>query len=286
MSSLSEAKKQLQFNREFVGMVGILKGVAASQFQSLMQKRQRFEKFKESFEGFFRLVNFAGVQSPFVFSQSETTGVVLITSDEGFMGGLNAKVIHAAIAAAGPGKKEWFVFGGRGADILRGMQMPHTALPGIDHEKKYEEALRLKAVLIEQVLQKKIGKVLLAYPYPVSLMVQRPEMVSFLPCSELFQKKENALGDKREVLLESSPEKIIQYLVEMWMTYRLCDIFAESKLAEIAARTTHLEQSHDRLTEQGKMLQYRYFRCRREQIDKGIRETFSAILLRRGLEHG
>ena len=44
MSSLAEAKKALQFNKEFTGLVDILKGIAASQFQALMRKKQKFEK--------------------------------------------------------------------------------------------------------------------------------------------------------------------------------------------------------------------------------------------------
>ena len=327
MSSLSEAKKMLQFNQEFVGLVGILKGIAASQFQALMRKRQRFEKFKESFAGFFKLVNWASINSPFVSSQSETTGVVLVTSDEGFMGGLNTKVIQAALRTAGPGQKKIIVLGGRGADTLKDLKLAYTSFPGMIHEKGYEQALHLKDFIVEQVLQKKIGKVILAYPHPISLMMQKPEIVHLLPCDELFQNQtlidsdergsgfaspsergvrgpqresprfndergsgfanpSGASPSERGVTLESSPETIVKYLVGIWITYRLCDIFEESKLAEIAARTTHLEQSHDRLTEQGKILKHRYFRCRRELIDKGMRETFASILLRRRLQHG
>lgn len=281
MSSLSEAKKALQFNREFVQLVGILKGIAASQFQALARQRKRFDAFINSFEGFFQIMDLADTPSPFVRSQSDVTGVVMVTSDEGFMGGLNAKVITKALEAAGSGPKELIVIGSKGADTLRDLNFKCTAFPGVVYEKRYEVAIEIKDFIVDQVVKGKMGKVIVAYPRPISLMVQKPEVIDLLPCTELFQKRPQLLSDKERVFLESQVDGIIKYLVGTWITHRLYDLFEESKLAELAARTTHLEQSHDRLTDQGKVLRHRYFRCRREVIDKGMRETFASILLRR-----
>lgn len=284
MSSLSEAKKALQFNHEFVGLIGILKGIAASQFQALTRKRERFEDFSRSFDGFFKLINLTATDNPFVRSQSDVTGVVIVTSDEGFMGGLNTRVINRALEVAGTGPIEPIVLGGRGAQALKDLKLPHTDFPAVTHETRYEQAVQLKDFILERVTGKKIGKLILVYPAPVSLMVQRPTVVHLLPAGELLAKQEDLSEEKGRIFIESSPSVMIQYLVGIWITYRLYDIFEEAKLSEFAARTTHLEQSHDRLTEQGKVLRYRYFRCRRERIDKGMRETFASILLRRNLE--
>lgn len=281
MSSLSEAKKALQFNREFVQLVAILKGIAASQFQTLARQRKKFEAFINSFEGFFQIMDLADTPSPFVRSQSDVTGVVMVTSDEGFMGGLNAKVITKALEAVGSGPRELIVIGGRGADTLKDLKLACKVFPGVIYEKRYEAAIEIKDFIVDQVVKGKFGKVIVTYPRPISLMVQKPAVIGLLPCTELFEKRPQLLSDPERLFVESQTEGIIQYLVGTWITHRLFDIFEESKLAELAARTTHLEQSHDRLVEQGKVLRHRYFRCRRELIDKGMRETFAAILLRR-----
>lgn len=284
MSTLAEAKKALQFNKEFTVLVDILKGIAASQFQALMRKRKKFEKFAESFDGFFRLVDFAKIDSPFIRPRSETTGVVMVTSDEGFMGDLNAKVIEAALKDAGAGKKELYVLGAHGLDAVKERGFSAQGFPGVEYEKRYEQALAVKERVAADVSAGKVGRLTVTYPHPVSFTVQRPVVVPLLPCAELFKKQENLLSDKTAVILESQPEKLIEHLVGIWITSRLTDFFEESKLAEFAAKTMHLEQSYDRLTEQGKVLKHRYFRCRRELIDKGTRETFASILLRRNLE--
>lgn len=303
MSSLSESKKALQFNREFTGLIEILKGIAASQFQALVRKKQRFEKFTASFDSFFRLIDLSEINSPFVRAESDTTGVVIVTSDEGFMGDLNAKVIEAALKEAGPGKKGLFVMGSHGFDAVRERGFQGVCLPGVVYEKRYEQARVVKDRLVGEVAALRIGRLTVTYPHPVSFTVQRPVVVQLLPFGgpvpghrageappvtesegrgpmiRFLQREFQEKG----AILESRPEKIIEYLVGIWITYRLYDLFEESKIAEYAAKTMHLEQSHDRLTEQGKVLRYRYFRARRELIDKGTRETFASILLRRNL---
>lgn len=284
MSSIAEAKKELQFNHEFTGLVDILKGISASQFQSLMRKKKKFETFTTSFDGFFKLIDFAKIDSPFVETQSDVTGVVITTSDEGFMGELNTKVIEAALKEAGAGKKKLFVIGHHGFEALKERGLEAVPFPGVEYEKRHEHSLAIKARLIAEVAARNVGRLTITYPYPVSFTVQKPVVVQLLPCAELFQRQEAFLSDETRVILESDPEKIIQYLVGTWITYRLDEFFEDSKLAEYAAKTIQLEQSHDRLTEQGKVLRYRYFRARRELIDKGTRETFASILLRRNIE--
>jgi len=281
MSSLTKAKKELDFNREFVGLVDILKKIATSHFQSLSRKKKRFEKFTASFDGFFRLINLVKFKSQFIQSQQPTTGVVIVTSDEGFMGGLNARVVEAAFRETVPGKRELVVLGSHGASELEENGFSCTKFPGVDYEKRYEQAVRIKDFLMDWVTKKKIGGLIVAFPFPVSFLIQKPQIVKLLPCAELFERKEPLLRDESRVFVESKPERMIEYLVGTWITYRLYNIFEDSKIAEYAARAIHLEQSYDQLMDEAKALRHRYFKCKREVVDKGIRETFSSVLLQR-----
>ena len=56
----------------------------------------------------------------------------------------------------------------------------------------------------------------------------------------------------------------------------LVDIFGMSRLAELAARSVHLEGSSQELQRRGKTLQLRYFRERHEVIDRSMRELFAS----------
>lgn len=282
MAVLIEAKKELKFNQELVQLVEVLKEIAANQFQAQLRKKERFERFLTSFQGFFKMVDLVTKEDPLVCNLSETTGVVMVTSDEGFMGGLNTVVIETALNHVKEKPHKLIVIGSRGADYLNDAGKEHISFPGVISESRYEQAVKLKDFLVESVLKKDFGDVLLVYPRPISFTVLKPEVVFLLPCAQLFQKgDEELLSSKQKVILESSIPNIVEYLVEMWLIYKLCEIFEDSKLAELAARAQHLEQSYDTLSQRGKVLKYRYFRSRREFVDKGMRETFASALLRR-----
>ena len=65
------------------------------------------------------------------------------------------------------------------------------------------------------------------------------------------------------------------YLVYLLMAQRLFEILQFARLAEYAARTTHLEESSDKIKEIDKKLQLKYFRARHEIIDQQMRELFT-----------
>jgi len=53
----------------------------------------------------------------------------------------------------------------------------------------------------------------------------------------------------------------------------------KAKLAELAARFMHLEESSHRLEEVDKKLKLKYFRTRHELTDMSMREIFSARMI-------
>jgi F0F1-type ATP synthase gamma subunit len=83
------------------------------------------------------------------------------------------------------------------------------------------------------------------------------------------------------VILESAVTDLLSYLIDTWITLVLFNVFEDSKLAEFAARTIHLEESHQRLVEQDKILRNQYFRARREWIDKQLQDMFAGQIGRR-----
>ena len=68
---------------------------------------------------------------------------------------------------------------------------------------------------------------------------------------------------------------VLDYVVTQWVGYRLAEIFALSRLSELAARVAHLEGSYQELQQRGKKLKLHYFRARHEMVDQGIREVFA-----------
>ena len=93
----SVLKKELRFSKELLSLVDTLKSIASSRYHALEREKERFERFMTSFSEFFRVVNLVDVDDPLVKVATDVLGVVIVTSDSGFMGGLNANVINTAL---------------------------------------------------------------------------------------------------------------------------------------------------------------------------------------------
>jgi ATP synthase F1 gamma subunit len=291
---LSEIRKELRFQTELVNLIETLKNIAASQYHMMEKEKERFDQFMDAFAGFFRVVNLVDVDDPLVRAASDVLGIVIVTSDSGFMGGLNQGVLRAAEEAQGnlPNEKTALVMlGDKGATTLGDRGRAFKFFPGVDREKIYEQAVEIKDYLVKEVLERRMGKVIVVYPKPVSFTSQTIQAVSLLPCAELFDiEADSVVAEKaggkgflaearaaaNRLIVESSLSDMLEYLAGVWVTSKLFEIFEDSKLAEFSARAMHLEGSFQQLEKELKKVKHMCFKASHELIDKGMRESFAA----------
>jgi len=280
MIPLVKLREDLRFSKELLEMIEVLKSATASQFRSLQNKRKGFEQFKLRLEEFLAAIKTQKIVHPFLIERRNLPkAVVMVTSDEGFLGSLNALVLNAGMEQAVSGD-ELIVLGERGSRYLAETQREaFTFLPGIGDEITYERAIAVRDLLISKFLSKKVGSVLIAYPQFLSLTVQRVEVARLLPSGDLLAPKGGSINrpDRLgfEILFEPSRGSIVDYLVRAALMQKLYDVFLESKLSEYAARIIHLEGSHEEIVSVNKKLLYVYFKQIHEKNDKNIREIFA-----------
>lgn len=279
MIPLVKLRENLQFARELQDMIEVLKGATASQFRILQSKRKGFEPFKTRLEDFLSTLLVRRAVHPFLKERSHLSkAIVMITSDEGFLGSLNAMVISVGLEQASA-QDELIVMGERGARYLsENQKAAFTFLPGIGDDITYKRAVSVRDLLISRFLAKKIDSVLVVYPQFLSLTVQRIEATRILPCGDIFSAKQPVVRRRLETLVEPTEAKVVDYLVKAWMMQKLYDLFWESKLSECAARIIHLEGSYEEILSANKKLVYEYFKHFHEKSDKNIREIFASRL--------
>ncbi len=197
------------------------------------------------------------------------------------MGGLNTRVITAALSYPGADDAQLMIVGEQGAAYLSAQERNFTRFPGFKSNECYEASLEFKDHIMKEGLEGKFGKLILFYPKPVSFMIQQIERLELLPCNRLFEKGSEKIKDQKNVIIESPVDDIIEYLVETWIVQKLFEVFEDSKLAELSARTLHLEESYQTLIEQKKGLSHDYFRSRHELVDSEMRDMFSAQIVRK-----
>jgi F0F1-type ATP synthase gamma subunit len=160
MALLSHLRRDLRFNAEFLQLIQTLKNIAASQYHTLEREKERFAEFMDAFAGFFRVVDMVEVDNPFVRPMSDVTGVVLVTSDSGFMGGLNAGVIEAGKDVQGTqpdDKVKFVVIGEKGAMKLSEAGRTFKFFPGVSSETRFEQALEIRDDISAEVLEHRLG---------------------------------------------------------------------------------------------------------------------------------
>ena len=288
---LNELRRELRFNKELLSLVETLKNVAGSQYHLLEKKKQRFAQFMEAFDEFFRVVDLVDVVNPYVKLGSDITGVVILTSDSGFMGGLNSGVMQAALNAVKDlpaDKVAYVVIGEKGAGVMSDMRIPFHYFEGISQDTIYEQAVVIKDYLIAEVGAGRMGRVVAAAPRGISFSSQSIEVVDLLPCGMLFAREhaeaqqlveqgvKRFLADARKVIVESSYDDIVTYLAGVWVTSRLYEIFEDGKLAEFGARAMHLEGSLQKVEKEYSQVRQRVTKATHELVDKGMRESFAA----------
>jgi F0F1-type ATP synthase gamma subunit len=276
MASLTQLKQEMQFNTQLHGLLEALKSIAAQQFQSL-------ERTTRSHEGFFEAIQTIGgtfdvehLTHPFT-RRDGPIGVILITSDTGLLGGLNQQVVLTAIKEYRRQPGELMVIGERGVGYVREAGLPCRVFPSAPESGRRALANQVRDYALDQVLGGRLGGLSIVYPRALSFTLQRVELVRALPCTEWFQPgSARGVRSGNPVLLESSLTGLLEYLVWFWLGQRLYEVLGLSRLAELAARSVHLEGSCQELQRRGQRLRLRYFRQRHEIIDRSMRELFAA----------
>ena len=287
---LNELRKDLQFNTNLVQLIETLKNIAAAQYHVMEREKTRFYEFMDAFSDFFRVVNLVEVENPLVRPSSDVLGLVIVTSDSGFMGGLNQGVIRAAENVQGGRPNEQVsvvVIGEKGASTLSDQGREFKFFGGISQDTLYEQSLEIKNYIVGEVLARRVGSVKVVYPKPISFSAQTIEVINMLPCADLFDQDADSevarrssvhriVAEARRVIVESSFSDMVEYLAGTWVTSKLYEVFEDSKLAEFSARAMHLEHSFQKLEKEQKKIRHHVFKAMHEQIDKGMRESFSA----------
>lgn len=278
---ITALKQDIQFNGRLAGLLGVLKSIAAQQYQALEEKLKANPKLFEALQAIAGTFNLERFSHPFT-SGTGPVGVIAVTTDTGLLGGLNQQVVVAALREYRQEPGELIIVGKRGTSYAREYRTPCHEFPGIQEENRRKLAEQVRDYALNQVLQGKLGRLSIVYPRSISFTVQRIETLAVLPCQGWLHGQEQPRIRGGPVLMESSVERVLEYLVWVWLSEKLYEVFGSSRLAEFGARSAHLEGSTQELHRRRGRLMRRYFRERREIIDRGMRELFAARAVFKG----
>ena len=272
MIPLIRLKQDREFNDSFRGIIDVFKVAASVQLRQLQGSTVFYEPFEKTLFDSLRFLDIQGSRHPLMVHRADLPScVVVITSDEGFAGDLNAALVTTALHSHQAARHdELVVLGDRGASRLEELNETFVYFPGIGEEIDRERITTLRRYFLKEYLRGTCGRLLVVYAKYVSLAVQHVEEELLLPCRALFGAGPSTQASR--ALIEPSVERVMEALVTLWLEFALAKIFLSSKLSELSARVMHLEGSDQELSRTSQQLGLQYVKHLHALADKSIRE--------------
>ncbi len=275
-------KRTIDFNKGFRSLLEVLKLVAVSEYHNLEHKFSSFDRLDTMLGEFFASVDLSRLKHPFLQPKGQPC-VVAVTSDAGLLGGLNARVVNKSVDIARQTGGKILVIGERGLPYVMEANISYISYPGIADAKRYSQALEIRDYLLERVLKGELGPITVVYARAFTFVTHRVETLQMIPFQMLKKEAQPNLANdakaKRysdDIILESNPADIAEYLVSLVVAQRFFEIFGYARICEQAARYLHLEESCNKIQEKNKELYLQYFRRRHEIIDANMRDLFAS----------
>lgn len=282
MQPLTRIKHDLEFNKNLDELVAVLKMTTSLQLRQFQSQHLGDERFLREIYSSFEIIERDEITKHPLFNRASLSpkAIVVITSDEGFLGELNALLINAGLHERKSEKDELIVLGAKGAQYLQDINQSYLYFSGVSERIGYKEADNLKRYLIDEYLKGVFNQVYIIYAESVSITAQHVKIQQLLPFSM------NEIGNLssrcdyyKHLLTEPDTGALIDELISMVLGFMLYRIFYYSKLAEFSARLMHLEKSSQELVQLGQELSLEYCKSMHSRADTQIREMLSSRIV-------
>jgi F-type H+-transporting ATPase subunit gamma len=211
--------------------------------------------------------------------------LIMITTDRGLAGSLNANAIRSALRwtqqkiGSGNGETrvevEAVTIGRKGRDGLRRAGIPIAAhFPQLGDRPSFSDVTPIARLVTDDFLEGKYDEIDVAYSTFISTLTQRPEIKPLLPITSPEQ-AEGADTENDEYLFEPSPEAVLSRLLPHFVAVDLYRAVLENQASEQSARMIAMRNSTDNANELIDDLTLVYNKTRQATITREMIEIAS-----------
>lgn len=210
--------------------------------------------------------------------------LIMITTDRGLAGSLNANAIRAALRftqsrlgsnGEAPVEIEAITIGRKGRDGLRRAGIPIAAhFSQLGDRPAYTDVTPIARLVTEDFLAEKYDEIHVAYSTFITTLTQRPEITQLLPIATPSQ-EEGAEVENDEYLFEPSAEAILSRLLPHFVAIDLYRAVLENQASEQSARMIAMRSSTDNANELIEDLTLVYNKTRQATITREMIEIAS-----------
>jgi F-type H+-transporting ATPase subunit gamma len=209
--------------------------------------------------------------------------LIVVSTDKGLCGGLNGNLMREA--AKFDRNITVFVTAGRKASqFIARTKRDLAAEFTYKDAPAFAEARAISKFAIDLFLSGKVDQVDILYTNFISTLNQKPEVVPFLPVSEVKAVGKTAHDEEKlakgttEFLFEPGVAQVLEALLPHYLNYRVYQILLEAKASEHSSRMVAMKNATDNAKQILKDLTLEYNKLRQANITKELLEITSAAM--------
>ncbi len=220
---------------------------------------------------------------PFLVKREiKTRGILLITTDKGLCGPLNANLFKVAMEIKTPAK--FVAVGRKGAQFLARTKRDIVADFTVSDRVQFGEVKAVVEMMMQMYLEGKIDTLEIIYPRFKNTLVQEPLIRPLLPLSSVkdFVDALNAehggskTADDRVMLFEPDAHSVLEALLPYYVNRYIYQLTLSAKASEQSARMVAMKTAKDNATKLLGDLTLEYNKARQAAITQEILEIAAA----------
>ncbi len=209
-------------------------------------------------------------------------GIILVTTDKGLCGPLNANLFKLVTDIKGPAK--YVVIGRKGAQFLARTRRDLLAEFTVNDRVPFADVKVAAEFMAKHYLDGAVDTVELVYPHFKNTLVQVPTCLPLLPLQSLkavvadLHKDAGhaAKADDREILFEPDAHTVLESLLPLYVNREVYQHILDAKASEHSSRMVAMKTAKDNATKLIGDLTLEYNKARQAGITQEILEIAAA----------
>jgi F-type H+-transporting ATPase subunit gamma len=212
-------------------------------------------------------------------SEIKRAGIIVVTSDKGLCGGLNANVLKRFYAKVNTLQEQGVdiqacALGQKGLAACQRAKLNVVASAvHLGDVPKMEKLIGPLTVLLKQYAEGELDAVYIVYSRFINTMKQEPALEQLLPLTEEHMVVEHA--HSWDYVYEPSAPEVMEFLVKRYLESVVYQAVAENMASEQAARMVAMKAATDNAGNAIKQLRLVYNKSRQAAITKELSEIVS-----------
>jgi F-type H+-transporting ATPase subunit gamma len=224
------------------------------------------------------------VKHPFLDKREiKTRGILLVTTDKGLCGPLNANLFKLVAEVKTPAK--YFSVGRKGSQFLARVKRDLVADFHVSDKLGFNEVKPVIELMVKAYLDGEIDTIEVIYPRFRNTLVQEPTLRPVLPLASLTEFLASAqvdaggaagTVDDRDMLFEPSANEVLEALIPFYVNRLIYQLVLSARASEHSARMVAMKTAKDNANKLLGDLTLEYNKARQAGITAEILEIAAA----------